>query len=240
MASGGVALEQDGPRRRIDHRQRGDAAVRAEAGLVARSAHHCAMARLRRRGARSARLAERPRRETTCPGLQFIYTTDDGDEVWTTFAAAPFRNLDGDVVGAVAGVEDVSEQKRSAQREQMRRANRTIALLAVIQAHVLGCGVACAGEGEIRGAAAGDGAAASTDGGGGWGGTSLAEVVRSELEAFVSRARIEGPRRPRVRHRRRTSASSCTNAPRCVDVRRAVEPAPPCTSPASPTVAATG
>ncbi len=45
--------------------------------------------------------------ETVSPALDFIYTADDGREVWARVAAAPFRNADGRMAGAIAVVENV-------------------------------------------------------------------------------------------------------------------------------------
>ncbi len=45
--------------------------------------------------------------ETVSPGLDFVYTTDDGREVWARVAAAPFRNADGRMAGAIAVVENM-------------------------------------------------------------------------------------------------------------------------------------
>jgi len=55
------------------------------------------------------------RGETVLPGTDFIYTADDGHQTWIRVSAAPFRNAAGDVVGAVAIMQDVDAAKRAEQ-----------------------------------------------------------------------------------------------------------------------------
>jgi PAS domain S-box-containing protein len=55
------------------------------------------------------------RGETVLPGTDFIHTADDGHETWIRVSAAPFRSAAGDVVGAVAIMQDVSAAKRAEQ-----------------------------------------------------------------------------------------------------------------------------
>jgi PAS domain S-box-containing protein len=55
------------------------------------------------------------RGETVLPGTDFIHTADDGHETWIRVSAAPFRNAAGDVVGAVAIMQDVNAAKRAEQ-----------------------------------------------------------------------------------------------------------------------------
>jgi PAS domain S-box-containing protein len=54
------------------------------------------------------------RGETVVPGTDFIHTTQ-GREVWIRVAAAPFRNAQGEIEGAVATLENVDHQKRAEQ-----------------------------------------------------------------------------------------------------------------------------
>jgi PAS domain S-box-containing protein len=56
------------------------------------------------------------RGEIIAPGLDFIHTADDGSETWIRCSAAPFRNDKGEVIGAVAILQDIDEEKRAAQR----------------------------------------------------------------------------------------------------------------------------
>jgi PAS domain S-box-containing protein len=56
------------------------------------------------------------RGETVTPGLDFIYTADDGGEIWIRISAAPFRNATGVIVGGVAIMQNVDEEKRAEQR----------------------------------------------------------------------------------------------------------------------------
>jgi len=55
------------------------------------------------------------RGETVLPGTDFIHTADDGHQTWIRVSAAPFRNAAGDVVGAVAIMQDVDAAKRAEQ-----------------------------------------------------------------------------------------------------------------------------
>ena len=58
------------------------------------------------------------RGETVAPGTEFIFTGDDGTQVWTRVAAAPFTNTAGAMEGAVIVVEDIDQLKRA--EEQVR------------------------------------------------------------------------------------------------------------------------
>jgi PAS domain S-box-containing protein len=55
------------------------------------------------------------RGETVLPGTDFIHTADDGHETWMRVSAGPFRNAAGDVVGAVATMQDVDAARRAEQ-----------------------------------------------------------------------------------------------------------------------------
>jgi PAS domain S-box-containing protein len=51
--------------------------------------------------------------ENVTPGLDFLYTSDDGQEIWTRVSSVPFRDGAGDIKGVIAVIQDVDEQKRS-------------------------------------------------------------------------------------------------------------------------------
>jgi PAS domain S-box-containing protein len=53
------------------------------------------------------------RGETVLPGTDFIHTAADGHETWIRVSASPFRSAAGDVVGAVAIMQDVDTAKRA-------------------------------------------------------------------------------------------------------------------------------
>jgi len=52
------------------------------------------------------------RGETVLPGIDFIHTADDGHEAWIRVAAKPFRNSNGQLVGGVAILQNVDNEKR--------------------------------------------------------------------------------------------------------------------------------
>jgi PAS domain-containing protein len=56
------------------------------------------------------------RGEVVHPGIELTYTTNDGQELWTRVAAAPFRTSKGELSGAVAMVEDITQQKAAEDR----------------------------------------------------------------------------------------------------------------------------
>jgi PAS domain S-box-containing protein len=56
------------------------------------------------------------RGETTSPGAEFLYTPDQGDQIWTRVSAAPLREGDGPILGVVWIIEDVDQQRRSEAR----------------------------------------------------------------------------------------------------------------------------
>jgi len=51
--------------------------------------------------------------ETVTPGVEMLFTDEAGGETWTRVAAAPFRDAAGDVVGAVALVQNIDALKRA-------------------------------------------------------------------------------------------------------------------------------
>ena len=54
------------------------------------------------------------RGETVVPGIEMLYTQEDGSEVWTQVAAVPVRDKDGRVTGQVPIVADIDASKRGA------------------------------------------------------------------------------------------------------------------------------
>jgi PAS domain S-box-containing protein len=66
------------------------------------------------------------RGENTLPGLDMLYTDDDGREVWTNVATAATRDEAGRITGCVAVISDIDLRKRSAEallesEERLRR-----------------------------------------------------------------------------------------------------------------------
>ena len=72
------------------------------------------------------------RGETVAPGVEFLFRTDAGTEIWTRLAASPFRDATGKIIGAVAVVEDIDQLKRAqeALRDADRRKDEFLATLA--------------------------------------------------------------------------------------------------------------
>jgi PAS domain S-box-containing protein len=56
------------------------------------------------------------RGETVTPGIDFLYSAEDGLETWVRVSAAPFRNEAGEIAGAVATLQDIDKEKRIEQR----------------------------------------------------------------------------------------------------------------------------
>lgn len=53
------------------------------------------------------------RGERVVPGIEMLYTQDDGSEIWTRVAAVPIRDGKGRITGQFAVVTDIDELKRS-------------------------------------------------------------------------------------------------------------------------------
>jgi PAS domain S-box-containing protein len=69
----------------------------------------------------SERPSERALRgENVNPGLDFLYTSDDGLETWTRVGAVPFRNEAGEITGAIGIIQDIDKQKRT-EEELLRK-----------------------------------------------------------------------------------------------------------------------
>jgi len=52
------------------------------------------------------------RGEDVSPGIDFLYTGDDGREVWLRVSSAPFRTETGEIAGTVVVVQEIDAQKR--------------------------------------------------------------------------------------------------------------------------------
>ncbi len=66
-------------------------------------------------------------RGETVTGVECLHTLGDGTGIWTRITAAPFRDADGAIRGAVAIVQDIDEQKRAV--EAVARAGRQLRLV---------------------------------------------------------------------------------------------------------------
>ncbi len=66
-------------------------------------------------------------RGETVTGMEFLHTLDDGQDIWTRITAAPFRDHDGAIRGAMAIVQDIDEQKRA--EEALASAERQLRLV---------------------------------------------------------------------------------------------------------------
>ncbi len=53
------------------------------------------------------------RGESITPGLNFLYTSDTGLEIWTRVSSVPFRNEAGEVAGIITVIQDIDEQKKA-------------------------------------------------------------------------------------------------------------------------------
>lgn len=56
------------------------------------------------------------RGESADPGDEFLYTTEDGRQIWTRIASVPFRDQADEVAGAIVVVQDIDEQRRAEHR----------------------------------------------------------------------------------------------------------------------------
>ena len=71
------------------------------------------------------------RGETVSQGIEMLHTTDEGSPIWTRVSAAPLRNQDGEVIGALSVVQDIDAIKR-AELAARESADRFRSLVAVI------------------------------------------------------------------------------------------------------------
>lgn len=60
------------------------------------------------------------RGDVVVPGIEFLFTHDDGDERWTQVASAPLRDADGAITGAFSMVIDIDDLKRNAERLRIK------------------------------------------------------------------------------------------------------------------------
>ncbi len=68
------------------------------------------------------------RGDTITPGVDFIYTADEEEQRWMRVGAAPFRGENGEIVGAVAVVQDIDKEKRAQQALRNSEARLKIAV----------------------------------------------------------------------------------------------------------------
>lgn len=68
------------------------------------------------------------RGEQVTPPMEFLYTDDDGRELWTSVAAVPLRNVSDQIVGLVCIIQDIDEAKHAedALRESEERLSLAI------------------------------------------------------------------------------------------------------------------
>ncbi|MGB9941366.1 PAS domain S-box protein [Methanosarcina sp.] len=65
------------------------------------------------------------RGENVTPGLDFLYTSDDGREIWTRVSSVPFRNKAGEITGVITVIQDIDKQKRA--EEALKRSEKGLA-----------------------------------------------------------------------------------------------------------------
>lgn len=53
------------------------------------------------------------RGEHVIPGLDFLYTSDDGQEKWMRVSSVPFHNETGEITGVISVMQDIDEQKKA-------------------------------------------------------------------------------------------------------------------------------
>jgi PAS domain S-box-containing protein len=64
------------------------------------------------------------RGENVNPGIDFLYTSDEGKEIWTRVSAVPFRNNIGDIIGLIGVVQEIDSQKRA--EESLKKVRNTL------------------------------------------------------------------------------------------------------------------
>ena len=57
------------------------------------------------------------RGEQTVPGIELLYKPDADTEIWTTVAGIPFKDSQGEIIGSVSVVTDISENKKLEQKQ---------------------------------------------------------------------------------------------------------------------------
>ncbi len=56
------------------------------------------------------------RGESVTPGNEFLYTADDGKQIWTRILSVPFRNQADEITGVIVVVQNIDEQRRAEHR----------------------------------------------------------------------------------------------------------------------------
>jgi signal transduction histidine kinase/DNA-binding response OmpR family regulator len=59
------------------------------------------------------------RGETVEPGVEMLFVDDDGREAWTSVSSTPMRDAAGEVVGAIAVVQDIEDRKKAERTQQL-------------------------------------------------------------------------------------------------------------------------
>ena len=131
------------------------------------------------------------RGETVLPGMEFIYTDDDGSETWTRLSAVPLRDDNGQVAGAVLIVTDISAQKSSDEHQALLARevdHRAKNALAVVQAalRLTPKGDPNTYARSIEGRVAALARAHTILAAGSWKSAALRQLVEAELAAFQS------------------------------------------------------
>lgn len=67
------------------------------------------------------------RGEMATEGMEFLYTGEDGREIWTSVATAPIKDARGQVTGMASVITDITERKRDA--EMLARSEKRSAFL---------------------------------------------------------------------------------------------------------------
>jgi len=62
------------------------------------------------------------RGERVVPGIEFLFTEDDGRQVWIILASSPLRDVKGAVIGAISVIEDIDVRKRV--EDELRRSEQ--------------------------------------------------------------------------------------------------------------------
>lgn len=73
--------------------------------------------------------------EVVLPGLELLFTTEDGRKVWTQVASAPLRDTAGRITGAFSMVMDIDGLKRSSEEARLAKEHQQV-LLAELQHRV--------------------------------------------------------------------------------------------------------
>ena len=83
------------------------------------------------------------RGEAVVPGVEFLFTEDDGREVWTSVASTPLRNESGAVGGVVVVIQDIDDRKRT--EEALRKSEARLGGIlrqspaGIVQTDAAGC-----------------------------------------------------------------------------------------------------